>query len=80
MCHIFSADAQPATRWRDPYDQQWYRCNPRRQRRCHLCRRRRWAKSLLVQVYYDTIRVYCADTTACQHAQRVGSKKSEGGP
>ncbi len=57
--HVFRADAQPLTRFTDPHLRKVIRNHPRAQFVCHWCRRRRWAKHLSVQVYYDTVRVLC---------------------
>lgn len=62
--HIYIAESQPLTCWRDP-------CAPRRARRhrnnprkcalCGTCGRRRWARDLRIQVYYDLLRIFCAE-------------------
>ena len=71
QAHIYTAETQPATQWRDLFYsegdhlQQWH---PRRQIRCHTCGRLRWASKLSVQVYYDLIRVFC--TEPCTKGRR----------
>ena len=65
MNHLFTAPHQPATRFIDynfvpPHT---HRINPRRVLTCCKCGSRRWAAHMTVQVYYDSVRVYCK---ACQ--------------
>lgn len=65
--HFYAAESQPLTRWRDPnLPRRWHvrRNHPRRQMYCYLCGRRRWAKHLRIQVYYDGVHVFCAE--GCQ--------------
>lgn len=65
--HIYAAPSQPLTRYVDPILKAmgchpWVvRTNPRATARCHRCGRLRWAKNLCVTVYYDLVRVFCAD-------------------
>lgn len=63
VVHIHTADEQPLVRYHDPCGMKprIVRVHPRAQVRCHNCARRRWAKNLRIQVYYDMLRVYCAD-------------------
>ena len=63
--------SQPLTRWsetialgpraRSPRKVFHHRCNPRRQVRCHKCRRRRYARNLriIAQAWYDPM-IVCA--------------------
>ena len=72
-------DAQPLTRWsetvylgphaRSPRKTFHHRTNPRRQVRCHKCRRRRYARNLMIiaQAWYDPM-IFCAD--GCCQARR----------
>jgi hypothetical protein len=58
--HIFRADWQPLTRYRDVDGR--LRSNPaRRVFRCRECRDWRTASKLKIQVYYDYSRIQCAD-------------------
>ena len=67
--HIYTADTQPATSWQPPIeDAPVFEWHPRRQVRCHICRRLRWAKYLSVQAYYDMGRVFC--TERCEKLKR----------
>ena len=62
--HIFSASNQPATDFMDytfgPPER--IVCSPFAIRRCWKCRKRRIAKNLTVQVFYDGNRYFCSDT------------------
>lgn len=61
--HIFTAAKQPMTRYR--YDMGFkkviVRTPPRKQFRCLKCWRMRWAKNLVIQVYYDTHYIWCVE-------------------
>lgn len=70
--------AQPLTRWSETIDLGWpkyerrtfrHRTNPRRQVRCHRCRRRRWARNLriIAQAWYDPM-IVCVD--GCRRASQ----------
>ena len=62
--HFYTAPSQPLTRWRDPYTPRlarWHRNNQRRCVQCHRCGHRRWARNLRVLVYYDVVRIFCAE-------------------
>ena len=69
QAHIYTAETQPATQWQPPVEDapaiEWH---PRRQIRCQVCRRLRWASKLSVQVYYDLIRIFC--TVPCTKGRR----------
>lgn len=58
--HVFAAKLQPATKYVDHnFDKpRTFRNHPRRLLRCASCGVLRWAKNLLVQVYYDIPNVY----------------------
>jgi len=68
MIHIYRADEQPATRFvdRNPPKPIVFRCHPRKLWWTDCCRRRRWAKYVRVQVYYDAIHRFCADGHGCR--------------
>lgn len=72
--HIYSAPSQPFTRYVDPtlkamgFRRYVFRTHPRAQRVCHGCRRRRWAKHLRIQVYYDMVHIFCMD--GCKRRRR----------
>lgn len=63
--------AQPLTRWSETVKGRTFhfRTPPRRQVRCHRCRRRRWARnlSIIAQAWYDPM-IVCAD--GCRRAAR----------
>ena len=66
--HIFTAPAQPATRFVDRHGPRpmWFRNKPRWQLFTDCCRQRRWAKYVRVQVHYDCIHRFCADGHGCR--------------
>lgn len=70
--HIYSARLQPATKYIDDVTEHMFvfKNNPRRQMICHKCLRRRWAKNLVVQVYYDGTYVWCKDKENCKREKR----------
>lgn len=61
--HVYTTDIQPLTNYVDTnFDPAMrFTQNPRKLYHCHECGRRRWAKNLSIQVYYDSLRVFCAD-------------------
>jgi hypothetical protein len=68
--HIYTTNAQPLTRWRIgtnilPKPSRWFTCSPRRQQRCENCLRLRYARNLVIRVYYDCSRVSCAEPCGC---------------
>jgi hypothetical protein len=64
MLHIFRANCQPLTSYaieigeRSPLR---LRNHPRKQFECDQCWRKRWAKNLVIQVYYDGVYIWCAE-------------------
>jgi hypothetical protein len=56
--HIFRANAQPATRYKTEFGF-WMRFKPTQLLSCWNCERRRQAKNLVVQSYYDGDRFFC---------------------
>ena len=63
--HIYRANSQPAHRFRvhvGGLRAHWIRHNPRMVGQCDRCGRRRWLSKLRVQVYYDMVRQFCAET------------------
>jgi hypothetical protein len=70
MIHIYSAKEQPATRYKVGENEGRpsfiVRNSPRRLLYCHQCKRRRWAKYLIVQVYYDMTAVWCKPGHGCR--------------
>lgn len=64
--HYFRANKQPLTNYFIMLDvggrtvKSVTRHKPRRQAKCHQCGTRRWAKNLVIQVYYDAMIVTCA--------------------
>ena len=76
--HIYRAPAQPATRWRDDAAvrygaprRYWRHTNPpNRLLPTFCCGKRRPAKNLIVQVYYDAIVFRCPAGKGCNVPRR----------
>lgn len=68
--HIYTAGHQPATRYKVDVAHGkrplWMKCKPNAMRRASCCFKRRMAKNLSAQVYYDTINFWCRKGTGCQ--------------
>ena len=66
--HIFTADMQPATRYFDCYAEPpfRFRIHPRHLLPAWCCRKRRWAKYLRAQVFYDGTLFWCAPGHGCR--------------
>lgn len=63
--HIYTAPSQPATRFNLGDGGGWIRNNPRRLIWCKLCAKLHWAKYMVVQVFYDGWRFWCAPGHGC---------------
>ena len=67
--HIYTASHQPATRYRvacgdvRPF---WVKCPANRLYWCASCKKRRPARNLTVQVYYDGTAFWCRDGKGCK--------------
>ena len=70
--HVYSETAQPATRFFDHHmsPPMLFTYSERRLNWCDRCGRRRWMGKLLVQVYYDSNRMFCADRDGCEAARK----------
>ncbi len=69
--HLHAAEAQPATHWRDAhFPDLEFKNHPRAQLRCHVCGRRRWARSLVVRSEYDRTVMSCVE--GCKPAPKAG--------
>ena len=66
--HIYTAPSQPATRFvdRNSGRAHWFRYPSRHLFRCHKCGRKRQAGNLQVQVFYDSVRFWCAPGHGCK--------------
>jgi len=67
--HLYTAKAQPATRFVVDVDlgEPWtVEYKPRSLVRCWRCNRRRWAERCVVQAYYDGARFWCRDVKQCK--------------
>jgi hypothetical protein len=66
--HIYNAPSQPMTRHAitlDDGSRRWIRYNPRRKIWTDCCGKRRWAKYVRAQVFYDTTHRTCAPGHGC---------------
>ena len=65
--HIYTALHQPATRFVDHHSGRahWFRYPARSLFRCQKCGINRWAKYMVAQVYYDSVRFWCAPGHGC---------------
>lgn len=69
--HVYVEPSQPATDYTDPnlpehMRRHHFRCSPRGLWRTDCCGKRRWAKYVRVQVYYDHINRSCAPGRGCR--------------
>jgi hypothetical protein len=60
--HIYTTNQQPLTRFKWYGAKHWSGFEPNdTTHRCHTCERRRAAKNLVIQCYYDCDRVSCKE-------------------
>lgn len=60
--HLYTAASQPLTRYRYDGDRRWHGLAPGDTTRvCWTCGRRRAARNLVIQCYYDGIRIFCRE-------------------
>ena len=66
--HIYTAPMQPATRFVDRNGDKplWFRNKTHRLLWTGCCHKRRWAKYVLVQTFYDGLRFWCAPGHGCK--------------
>lgn len=66
--HIFTASMQPATNFVDRNCEKpmRFRCKPQSRKFTYCCRKKRFARNLTVQVFYDSIRFWCRDGKGCK--------------
>ena len=75
--HIYTTNKQPATGWTDmhsgePIQMGW---PPEKLIYAHCCGKKRPAKNLVVQSYYDCTMIWCAEGHGCKHPQAVANKR-----
>mgnify|MGYP001566199842 CR=1 FL=1 len=65
--HIYTAGHQPATRFVDDHSGRriWFRHPKQALAYCWKCRKRRWVSHLTVQVFFDSLRFWCAPSHGC---------------
>lgn len=59
--HIYTASSQKATRYKISGMNLWIKNKPRAVFRCWNCGKRRQARNLMVQSYYDVDRFFCKE-------------------
>jgi hypothetical protein len=64
--HIYTAGWQPATRYRVADMPGYFNHGPRTLVWCSCCKRKRIAKHVEVQVYYDMTRARCVSGKGCR--------------
>lgn len=64
--HVYTASYQPATRYRVPGLKGWFRTAPRALIWCRCCKRRRQARNVRLQVYYDMTNAWCIPGKGCK--------------
>ena len=74
--HVYSAPMQPATRWEDchsepPFVFVW---PAHRLLWCDCCGKRRHAKNVVVQSYYDQLMKWCAPGKGCKALKVIADK------
>jgi len=63
--HIYTAEKQPAIKYKDPYVKKWFGHPRKRRIFVQCCRKFRNAENLVIQCYYDTFHYSCADGKGC---------------
>jgi len=65
--HIYTAEKQSAVRFVDRVtgEDHWFENKPNKLLRCWTCMKKRQAKNLIVQVYYDSTRFFCGKLKGC---------------
>lgn len=77
MLHIYTTEKQPATGWTDthsgePIQMGW---PPEKLIYAQCCGKKRPAKNLVVQSYYDCTMIWCAEGHGCKHPQAIAAKR-----
>ena len=72
--HVYRASDQKATRYRETFgDKTFIVTNPpRRCFPCKKCKRMRYARNLVVHVYYDGTYYFCAPGKGCKATHNAG--------
>jgi hypothetical protein len=70
--HLYTAPTQPATCFVDNNidPPMTITFTPRQLIYTDCCHKRRWARSVVVQVYWDGLRRWCADGHGCKKGKR----------
>lgn len=64
--HIYTAPLQPATKYRVPGIKRWFRASPCALLWCRCCKRRRRARNVQIQIYYDLTNAWCKPGKGCK--------------
>jgi hypothetical protein len=75
MIHVYTAKLQPAWDFFDAAALFRMKSSPLALGWCWRCRRRRRLKNLVVQVYYDQIPSWCANSDECERARKAKNRK-----
>lgn len=71
--HVYRVKAQPATRYTidlGVHGQHTFEIKPRAPIWTHCCKRRRYARNLVVHVYYDGNYFFCVPGHGCKRGKR----------
>ena len=69
--HIYTAAFQPATRYRVPGIDRWFHSKRRTLIWCRCCKRRRQARNVHLQVYYDMTNAWCKPGKGCKKKKKA---------
>lgn len=69
-CHVYTRPRQPLTGYRDPYLRRRVTNPGNRLFRTWCCGKRRPARNLEIQMFYDEAPVWCRPETGCRRPRR----------
>jgi hypothetical protein len=75
--HIYTSPMQPLTKYVDhTFDPPWECSTPGgRLVYCECCRKRRFARDVVIQCYYDGARLWCAPGRGCNNPKLAEAKR-----
>ena len=75
--HIYTASMQPYTQYTDhTFDPPWECSTPGgRLVYCECCNKRRFARDVVVQCFYDGLRLWCAPGRGCNNPKLIEAKR-----
>lgn len=59
--HVFATNWQPMTKFYCAARERIVKYSPQKRFHCHECHEARWAKNLIIQSYYDLVRIRCKE-------------------